>query len=305
MSTSNRNETENDICRQTTFGFDCNIFCDSYTNCSAHGRCATGYTGHNCSIETSEVGRPGGYCSSAADCGGKERGECREGRCECKGGFGGRTCSPCREDQYGASCEAGCTVDGNCSGHGRCATGYTGHNCSIETSEVGRPGGYCSSAADCGGEERGECREGRCECKGGFGGRTCSPCREDQYGASCEAGCTVDGNCSGHGRCATGYTGHNCSIETSEVGRPGGYCSSAADCGGEERGECREGRCECKGGFGGRTCSPCREDQYGASCEAGCTVDGNCSGHGRCATGYTGHNCSIETSEMRYGIHGP
>ena len=39
ISTTKKNETGSNVCKNKNFAIDCNIFCDPYTNCSAHGRC--------------------------------------------------------------------------------------------------------------------------------------------------------------------------------------------------------------------------------------------------------------------------
>jgi hypothetical protein len=154
-----------DAKRGNSFDLAISCECVDASSCGAHGKCRDGVC--ECS---------GGYqllngtCDDAScvgiDCGGEEQGRCYSGKCLCKLGWTGSDCSepdPCSE----IACEHGGTCEPDLSGSRptatcHCASEYTGARCE----QVDR----CASVW-CG--SHGACVDGACECRDGYSGPEC------------------------------------------------------------------------------------------------------------------------------------
>ncbi|XP_066437147.1 tenascin-X isoform X2 [Eleutherodactylus coqui] len=184
----------------------------------------------------------------------------------------------------------------------------------------------------CGGEARGTCIDGQCQCKDGYMGDKCQlkTCPEDcnDQGRCVNGQCicfegfsgvscgfkACPNNCHQHGRCEdgacicdSGFTGEDCSSRTCPKN-----CMN--------RGKCEGGICVCQSGFSGPDCGlrgcprkclnrgrcengvcVCSPGFYGEDCSSrGCP--NNCQGRGDCEygvcvcdTGFTGPDCGIKT----------
>ncbi|XP_075692588.1 tenascin-X [Rhinoderma darwinii] len=184
----------------------------------------------------------------------------------------------------------------------------------------------------CGGDARGTCEDGQCQCKDGYMGDKCQlqTCPEDcnDQGRCIKGRCTCfegfsgvscgfkacPNNCHNHGRCEdgvcicdSGFTGEDCSSRTCPKN-----CMNQGDCEG--------GVCVCFSGFSGPDCGTktcprnclnrgkcengacvCNPGFSGMDCSSrGCPK--NCQGRGDCKdgvcvcdTGFTGPDCSIRT----------
>jgi hypothetical protein len=105
-------------------------------------------------------------------------------------GSSAKKCELCTTSQYAASCSTQCDMLANCSGHGRCSgktgvckcfDGWSGTMCSMSMF------GNCIHDSDCGGTQRGVCRNAQqCECTVGFTGAKCETCAMDFPGVECE-----------------------------------------------------------------------------------------------------------------------
>ncbi|XP_040178988.1 tenascin-X isoform X3 [Rana temporaria] len=118
----------------------------------------------------------------------------------------------------------------------------------------------------CGGDERGTCVDGQCQCKEGFMGDKCQlkTCPED---------CNDQGRCK-NGRCICfeGYSGVSCGIKA---------CLN--NC--HNNGQCQDGVCICDPGFSGEDCSS-------RVCPRNCLKRGRCeNGICVCYSGYAGVDC--------------
>ncbi|XP_056394644.1 tenascin-X isoform X3 [Hyla sarda] len=184
----------------------------------------------------------------------------------------------------------------------------------------------------CGGDARGTCVDGQCQCKDGYMGDKCQlkTCPEDcnDQGRCVKGRCicfkgfsgvscgfkACSNNCNSHGQCEdgvcicdSGFTGEDCSSRT-----------CPRNC--MNQGKCEEGVCVCHSGFSGPDCATrtCRRNCLNRGrCEDGvcvcpsgfsgedCSVKGcpnNCQGRGDCEdgvcvcdTGFTGPDCGIRT----------
>eukprot|EP00960_Hanusia_phi_P065542 766128-Hanusia_phi.AAC.1 len=72
------------ICKDKFFGSNCDVFCDSYQNCTGHGSCSS------------------------------------EGLCQCENNFYGADCGSCSSGYYGMKCDSFCDDFITCNGNGRC-----------------------------------------------------------------------------------------------------------------------------------------------------------------------------------------
>uniref|UniRef100_A0A8C5N044 Tenascin-X n=1 Tax=Leptobrachium leishanense TaxID=445787 RepID=A0A8C5N044_9ANUR len=122
----------------------------------------------------------------------------------------------------------------------------------------------------CGGDSRGECVDGQCQCKDGFMGDRCQlrTCPEDCH----DQGRCMDGRC----YCFEGYFGSDC-----------GSKGCPNNC--HDRGQCEDGVCVCDSGFSGVDCGikTCPSDCHNrGKCEDGVCV---------CTSGFTGVDCGSKT----------
>lgn len=262
------------------------------------------------------------------DCGGVERGECREGKCFCLPGFSGEGCSKkleclgdchghgscqfglkcvCDPGWLGKGCEAPALCPSQCHGHGSCQNGkcfcrpgYGGQDCKDEA--------VCLN--DC--SARGLCVSGTCHCETGRSGPDCSMAVKatDRYQAA-PHGCPS--GCSGHGVCATGITSATGDLQGEclcDVGYSGLDCAAPAVCPGKFQpaeggqgfcsghGVCSQGSCSCFPGFTGPACQLTSSPLVRGGCAvANCSGNGVCSmGKCFCTPGFTGPACATATS---------
>ena len=205
------------------------------------------------------------------------RGECVNGVCACRAGFGGERC-----DSINIQCP------GDCSGHGTCDTsrgcvcalGYAGEDC-------GRSA--CADATDdhhkgCHG--RGHCtceratRQCSCQCHVGFAPPFCA-------NTTCPADCHSrlgQGHCDrGRCRCAPGFRGMSCATEICPK-----RCSPP-------NGRCLNGDCICTVGWKGRACdvSTCPGEPVACSGHGHCTVNHLNEVRCGCDTGFKGLDCAV------------
>lgn len=122
-------------------------------------------------------------------------------QCECATGFSGTQCNECASGYYGSDCQPcpTCVNSGTCddgvrgSGNCQCPTPYSGRTCSTTcASGVSTACTNCNAAG-------GYCDCGRCVCKTGWYGESCSrqdvdPCIPHSL-AGCPS-CTANPNCS-------------------------------------------------------------------------------------------------------------
>ncbi|XP_063794225.1 tenascin-X isoform X2 [Pseudophryne corroboree] len=121
----------------------------------------------------------------------------------------------------------------------------------------------------CGGDDRGTCVNGECQCKDGYMGDRCQllTCPED---------CNDQGHCvKGTCICFKGYFGVSC-----------GSKGCPKNC--QNRGRCEDGLCVCDPGFTGEDCSS-------RTCPKNCMNQGKCEG-GVCVcfSGFTGPDCGTK-----------
>ncbi|XP_075042626.1 tenascin-X isoform X1 [Mixophyes fleayi] len=133
--------------------------------------------------------------------------------------------------------------------------------CSQEDNDC--PGG-------CGGDARGSCVDGQCQCKDGYMGDRCQllTCPED---------CNDQGRCvKGRCVCFKGFFGVTCGSKA---------CTN--NC--QNHGRCEDGVCVCDPGFSGEDCSS-------RTCPKNCLNQGKCEGGVCvCPSGFTGQDCGTKT----------
>lgn len=280
----------------------------------AHCKCAEGWTGTYCNIESLCPNK----CSHHGFCTKTKNGT---GVCECARGYYGIDCSR----QW---CANNCTSHGICSDarttlkhgdkkgskhaapHCVCEKGYLGADCaqmdketSAKVALVVRCKNHCSGRGKCkptketfrGGPNMGW---GKCKCLPGFSGKDCSiECPKSCSGTS-RGKCKANGQC----ECFEGYVGlsceqtrcvHNCSHHGicvtdrcfCEAGFVGAYCQTDATC--SHNGQYVNDRCKCKSGYGGPDCSKkveCKKD---------------CNGHGKCVDPTHGGRKHVHVNETK------
>ncbi|XP_075115394.1 tenascin-X isoform X3 [Leptodactylus fuscus] len=122
----------------------------------------------------------------------------------------------------------------------------------------------------CGGDSRGTCVDGQCQCKDGYMGDKCElqTCPED---------CNDQGRCvKGRCICFKGFSGTSC-----------GYKACPNNC--NHHGQCEDGACVCDSGFTGEDCSS-------RTCPKNCMNHGKCErGLCVCYPGFSGPDCGIKT----------
>ncbi|KAM4696198.1 tenascin-X [Rhinophrynus dorsalis] len=127
-----------------------------------------------------------------------------------------------------------------------------------------------SCPGGCGGESRGTCVDGQCQCKDGYMGDMCQlqTCPED---------CNDQGRCvMGRCYCFDGYFGVDCGSKR---------CPN--DC--HNHGRCEDGQCVCDPGFTGEDCSS-------KTCPKNCRNRGRCEdGVCFCDSDFTGPDCGSRT----------
>ena len=120
-----------------------------------------------------------------------------QGQCQCKDGFGGRTCSECFPGFYGDDCQpCECNEDGiwggtTCdptTGQCECYDGFTGLNCDGCLDDYFGDGCYWCDCYEDGTLPGTLCdpTSGQCQCKVGFADRRCWSCDTGYEGDSCE-----------------------------------------------------------------------------------------------------------------------
>jgi len=234
--------------------------------------CEAGLTGSVCELSACDDGKgcgPHGTCTGF-------------NQCECEEGFEGDRCQR-------SSCAGGCSPKGTClAGVCSCSVGWHGQRCHMHS--------QAACADSCGGVERGSCSlpstggfEPICLCKSKFVGMTCLTSVGDCGTDGCNGGgvCGSDSVCS----CYDGYAGthcetitcqDNCTVSThpvSGVSSANGRCSASAGCickdgfSGAQcnvecpsrchgHGECTDGACTCRDGYGDYDCSKLVMDTY-------------------------------------------
>ena len=195
------------------------------------------------------------------------------GSCECKVGYAGDPCTECP-----SNCSNGCNDAFHCY---TCNPGFYGDFCN-QTCSV-----HCA---------RNRCgRDGRCQCKVGYGGHPCEPCP-----ANCDrTGCDKQLICH---ECDGGFYGDYCNL-TCSTNCTNGTCNRDGSCyckkGFDGFGCCLE---NCEGGCNDKTfvCPSCKEGYYGDLCYETCPVNclGACSRDGHrcrgCKDGHWGSTCQYE-----------
>jgi hypothetical protein len=257
-----------------------------------------------------------GLCAVASDgavCGGKDKGTCACGECECKAGWTGPACE-CAAD---TTCPASNgTV---CSGRGQCVPdpqSVCGAQCQCDE---GRYGPACECDKTC---------ETTCNAENGLGrcvaaGPQCGTCEcADGYtlesGCRCKAGATcpaVNGVvCNGQGTCECG----ECVCQGGWSGDDCGCSPFPCDEGcGEPRGTCKCGQCACAAGFQGPTCAcpadakcpvdlSINDQPCGGAGRGICIMDGSAGRCGECACyeGYAGPACNCTAQACPVGPNG-
>jgi hypothetical protein len=272
-------------------GYDCSfgpsVVCPK--DCSFHGvcqengecRCASGYVGAGCEMET---------CVN--DCSG--HGVCFEGMCACEDGWIGPGCS---HEEAKKQCKSGCSGHGKCDEKGacQCDTNYSGEHCGNLELPCPVPcanGGNCNNGTCvCGGPWKGDsCQTPSCEdscsghgtCEGdGFKDATCN-CNMGWAGPTCACASSSDEECSGHGMCQDGEC--FCHHEWGNEACAARLCTPP-DCSGH--GMCQSGQCECEDGWKSDSCGV-------KTCLEGCEAHGKCNGAVcECDAGFLGAKCSV------------
>ncbi|XP_053577966.1 tenascin-X [Bombina bombina] len=160
-------------------------------------------------------------------------------------------------------------IKGQCS-QPCCASGQTGADDPSSHRPLPCPQSSDACPEGCGGDARGICVDGQCQCKDGYMGDKCEL-------ETCPDDCNDQGRCvKGRCICFKGYFGPNCGSRT---------CPN--DC--QNNGRCEDGICICDSGYVGLDCST-------RICPKDCLNRGKCvNGICVCASGFTGVDCSSRT----------
>merc|ERR1711968_202738 len=213
----------------------------------------------------------------------------------------------CEEPWFGASCELqGCNQQ--CNHFGVCVNG----TCACDKQYAGPTCGECSPGlvdfpnctlpkiadatcpGDCTGPSHGQCVDGKCVCKEGWFGESCSKMQP----GTCKNNCNNKGKCVlGVCECDDQYYGQSCEFDK---------CHSAAEC--SNHGLCREGKCICEPKYFGHTCDKLRCPANTMS-QSECTsqVNGHCdrdTGRCVCHKGFAGVDCSMTACPFNCSFHG-
>lgn len=291
-------------CGSTCFNFN------TTTVCSGHGTCVN----FKCTCDTNstiwryggdvcETCAPGYWGSQCLECPQKcgSHGSCSAatGACMCQDRFAGADCLSCAAGWYGAQCNIACTVAANCSGvvgaqcsqQGTCTCkpGYsTASNCTA--CEPGLVGASCNVVCP------GPSKSAACNLRG-----TCSLSATNSSAADCACEVNFDA-AAACGQCLPGWSGVNCTIQSSCVGPAS--CNNHGACSG------LTGKCVCdfslaKGYYGGDSCAACAADYYGANCTVPCSnvtcasPGGVCGATGcACQPGHVGARCELCAAGM-------
>lgn len=251
-------------CDTNFYGSNCDIFCESNTNCSGNGDCTqSGTCGCLSGWGEDDCSKP--ICDP--DC---NSGDCvAPDSCDCSNtGYTGDNCEiPVCSFIYNGN-ETDCQNGGNCTAPNVCSCDekYSGRLCAVPLCFPECVRGFCSAPGIC-------------------------TCDENYYGINCDTFCEVNTTCSGNGKCNTrtgfcecdeGWAGSEIIEVTASVAenetdgisadtftsrscfRP--ICSPAC-----EFGEC----------IGPGTCL-CQPNYYGKVCDTYCDANTTCSGNGVC-----------------------